>query len=1041
MGLRAADGLFQSLRRQQSMDQHHAMGALSQKIQRNTLWNRMTTNRAAVAELLEHLSTHFEGESGLDVRYWHDLVESQFRLTQQHAREVIFIGEVGVGKSSALAVTTDLLLEGERPTDKSSLRKQSMLPTGAGRTTLCEVASRAHHEGENRDAFGLMLEAIPQEEMREIIHLWAEDEWNKRNPGSSNGADGETPSNSQEISRALRNMAGYAEYREAGSSRPMVHPLDAVVGKFESPDELKQHLLDRLNLAQRAQEQWWFPFETARAEIKMLLEQINSGTCTSALLPRRITLVIPKFIEELDELAPRLQLIDSRGLDAGVRLSSRADLQKFIEDPLAIYVLCAPFKSAPGDAIRELLRDVKGDARWTNAKQRMILVLLDQGDAEQVNGADGDRTVGLDIKREECISDLRQASIIQNDEPLTTVAMDMLLDDPGKLRSAIKKKVKELNAALDAELSELMTYARGFLGKIQDGARTGLLPGVNQKIKEVLAANLPDGAPMLEPVRGALDAIQMTQYPAIIFAACRRRGRYRNLDLYEAIASAAAGAATAWITPSIRKVVKKLDSLIGDDSYALVRDDLQLHKLRFNESKLSFVKAYSTAVKNEITPLLEKDKQLWADCIANWGLSNGFKSRVHEHLRQWSDRQVFKEHLELGSKTSEIPFWSVLLAAQSAPRFSLHIKNLRALSHAVFSPESVSLLVGANGAGKSTLLHSLKLLRLAYERGLTEAIRLVLSGTYGIKNWSATPEEYIEVGLKIGETAWLLQLAFQNSGLELQYQEKLIYQGETVFIRDASNNVQYGGNTVYASGEYTALKVLVDRGEIHPAIQQMSDLLGRVSVFEEPDLFNLRHQGSPAFEDAQLQGRGQNVLSILRRWQQDSQLRNRFDFVVQGLQAAFPAVKQMDFVSAGNMLAARIYHEGVEEPTPLANEANGLLQMLVLLANVAQSNPGGVVAIDEPENGLHPYAVRMFLRSCQQWALKYRVTFVLATHSLVLLDEFTNTPEAVFVMKALEDADPVPNPLDHLCNRDWLQGFKLGDLYEQGEIGSNDDGF
>lgn len=1001
----------------------------------------MTTDDSAVFDLLERLSAHFDGESHADAKQWHELVESQFKLTRQTTREIIFIGEIGVGKSSALAVTADLLLEGERPTDKSSLRKQSMLPTGAGRTTLCEVASRTHQAGENHEEFGLLLEPIPQEEMREIIRLWAEDEWKKRNSDSLIGADGETPSNSQEISRALRSMAGYSEYRETGGSRSTIHPLDEVVGKFKSPDELEQHLCEKLNLNERTQWQWWFSQQDARIEIKVLLEKLNGGTCSSALLPRRITLVMPDFVKELGEMASRLQLIDSRGLDAGVRLSSRADLQRFIEDPLAIYVLCAPFKSAPGEAIRELLRDINGDARWVNAKQRMILVLLDQGDAEQVNGADGDRIIGLDIKREECLSDLRQASIVQNNEPLIIVSLDMLLDDPKELRSEIQKAVVRLNIALHSELANLVSYASGFLGKIQDSARMGLLPGVNQKIKEVLVANFPNGSPMLDPMRGALDAIQTTQYPAIIFAACRRRGRYRNLDLYEAIASAAASAATAWITPSIRKVIKKLDSLIASDSYALVQDDLQLHKLRFNESKLNFVKAYSNAVKNEIAPLLEKDKQLWADCIANWGLSNGFKARVLEHLRQWSDRQVFNSHLDLNSKTSEIPFWSILQTAQSAPRFSLRIKNLRGLRRAVFAPESVSLLVGANGAGKSTLLHSLKLLRLAYERGLMEAIRLVLGGVYEIKNWFADQNEQIEIALQMGEAEWFLQLAFQNSGLELQYQEKLTYQGEVIFTRDASNNVQYGGGAVYANGEYTALKVLVDRGEIHPAIQQISDLLGRISVFEEPDLFNLRQQGSPAFDDVQLHWRGSNVLSILRKWQQDGQLRNRFDFVVQGLQAAFPAVKQIDFVSAGNMLAARIYRDGVVQPAPLANEANGLLQMLVLLANVAQSNPGGVVAIDEPENGLHPYAVRIFLRSCQQWALKHRVTFVLATHSLVLLDEFTDAPEAVFVMKALKDADPVPNSLDHLCNRDWLQGFKLGDLYEQGEIGSNDDGF
>jgi predicted ATPase len=106
-----------------------------------------------------------------------------------------------------------------------------------------------------------------------------------------------------------------------------------------------------------------------------------------------------------------------------------------------------------------------------------------------------------------------------------------------------------------------------------------------------------------------------------------------------------------------------------------------------------------------------------------------------------------------------------------------------------------------------------------------------------------------------------------------------------------------------------------------------------------------------------------------------------------------------------------------------------------------------VVAIDEPENSLHPYALRAFLRRTSRWARQHKLTVLLATHSTVLLDELT--PEQVYVMKGT----PVPTRLDQLCNSDWLKtfqfklennqyhlsDFKLGDLYEHGELGSNED--
>ena len=336
----------------------------------------MPINPTDVTELLERLASHANSENNDDVLHWREIIHKQFALTQQITRQVVFIGEVGVGKSSALAVTANLLLDGERPHDKPSLRKQSMLPTGAGRTTLCEVAIRAHQGSENSNEFGLLLHPISKEEMQESINLWVEDEWNKQKSNSANGTDGDTQSNSQETTRALRNMAGYADQREAGGSR-RINPLPEVVSQYESSEALKKHLLERIRLNDRTQVEWWLPSDSARTKVKELLEQVNNGTCPTALLPCRVTLVIPNFMSELGELASQLQFIDTRGLDAGVRLSARADLQRFIEDPLAIYVLCSPFKSAPGDAIREVLREVDGDARWRDANQRMIVALLD----------------------------------------------------------------------------------------------------------------------------------------------------------------------------------------------------------------------------------------------------------------------------------------------------------------------------------------------------------------------------------------------------------------------------------------------------------------------------------------------------------------------------------------------------------------------------------------------------------------------------------------------------------------------------------------
>ncbi|MGH8475471.1 MAG: hypothetical protein ACRER2_06820 [Methylococcales bacterium] len=64
------------------------------------------------------------------------------------------------------------------------------------------------------------------------------------------------------------------------------------------------------------------------------------------MLPRTMTVVVPKpFPDEAGE-GLDVTLIDTRGMDGSVE--SRADLQKFLRDPRAAIILCGSFKDAPG---------------------------------------------------------------------------------------------------------------------------------------------------------------------------------------------------------------------------------------------------------------------------------------------------------------------------------------------------------------------------------------------------------------------------------------------------------------------------------------------------------------------------------------------------------------------------------------------------------------------------------------------------------------------------------------------------------------------
>jgi predicted ATPase len=181
---------------------------------------------------------------------------------------------------------------------------------------------------------------------------------------------------------------------------------------------------------------------------------------------------------------------------------------------------------------------------------------------------------------------------------------------------------------------------------------------------------------------------------------------------------------------------------------------------------------------------------------------------------------------------------------------------------------------------------------------------------------------------------------------------------------------------------------------------------------------------------------------MLRTWRDRREDRPRFEFVHEGLRAAFPGVyHDLDFV-AGQTVSANVYRSGDETPTPISHEANGLLSMLVALAQIAATEEGGLVAIDEPENSLHPYAIRRFVRLSRAFARQRGFTVVLTTHSPVLLDEFNGEPDRVFVLDRdeMKQGKALPMPLDELRLREWLANYTLGELYAGGDFGANEQG-
>lgn len=351
-------------------------------------------------------------------------------------------------------------------------------------------------------------------------------------------------------------------------------------------------------------------------------------------------------------------------------------------------------------------------------------------------------------------------------------------------------------------------------------------------------------------------------------------------------------------------------------------------------------------------------------------------------------------------------------------------------------PEGLSVLVGPNGSGKSTALGALAFLRDLATLGVSKAIQ-ASNGLVGLRHFDAG-DDFVRLAVSDGALSWDFAIPFDGPNVNVQIGETLRADGKAIieftpFSEQGTKNGEAIGNNRDAwSRARDALRQNPD-GAIDAA------LLERVRDYAHwqtlrYDVTYLRRSGSVADSEMTLSSNGRSVWSVLRNWRDKRETKDRYDFVREAMRDAFTAqFDDLDFEYTAQQVAARIYVPGRKEAVAHHLFSDGWFTGLLHLCAIASTPPNGLVSLDEPENSLHPHAIRSLLRSIGRWADAKRLSVVLATHSPVVLNQFKDRAR-VFVMEHGPARCPVP--LDEHPNHEWLSHFSIGDAYANEEVGA-----
>jgi len=110
--------------------------------------------------------------------------------------------------------------------------------------------------------------------------------------------------------------------------------------------------------------------------------------------------------------------------------------------------------------------------------------------------------------------------------------------------------------------------------------------------------------------------------------------------------------------------------------------------------------------------------------------------------------------------------------------------------------------------------------------------------------------------------------------------------------------------------------------------------------------------------------------------------------------------------------------------------SDGTLRFICLATLLLQPTLPSTILLDEPELGLHPYAITLLADLLRGASTKTQV--IASTQSVSLVNQFE--PQDILVVER-EDGQSMFKRLEHGAMDAWLEDYGLGELWEKNLLG------
>ena len=346
------------------------------------------------------------------------------------------------------------------------------------------------------------------------------------------------------------------------------------------------------------------------------------------------------------------------------------------------------------------------------------------------------------------------------------------------------------------------------------------------------------------------------------------------------------------------------------------------------------------------------------------------------------------------------------------------LKGFKSIRECNLQLSKLNVLIGANGSGKSNFIAFFQLI----QQILANNLQLYVSKQGGA-------DSLLHFGRK--KTHQLVaELYFGNNGykfvLEPTQDNRMVFFNENLWW-----NV-YGDRKVGSGHFETRVESQKKRTKIYdytvPVMQSW-----RLYHFHDTSDSALVKQRQAINDNIYLRSDAQNLAAYLYLLKE--QYQTNYQRIVKTIQLVAPFFGDFYLRPHPNnkdQIELEWVEKGEDIPFKAYQLSDGTLRFICLATVLMQpeDKQPEMILIDEPELGLHPYAINVLASLLRSTAKSKQV--IVSTQSVALLNEFDVSD--VIVCDRVEGATHL-HRLDEDALADWLEEYSLGDLWQKNLLG------